>query len=166
MSSGPGNTSRAIGKPIRRIEDPRLLAGKGCYVEDVEPSGVLHLAFTRSPYPSARITGLRTQAARAYPGVVAVATADDIPQIGDVPSMPLPFARIPPFPPLARGSVAAVGDPIVAIVADSAAAARDAAELVEVDFEPRPSVVSAEAALEADAPRVHPELDSNVCYVL
>ena len=162
----PDKLARATGKPIRRVEDPRFLAGKACYVEDVEPEGVLHLAFVRSPYPSARLAGLNVEPARAYPGVVAVATADDIPEVGDVPTLPLPFARIPPFPPLARGRVAAIGDPIVAIVADSAGAARDAADLVEVDFDPQASVASAEAALEPGAPRVHPELESNLCYLL
>jgi aerobic carbon-monoxide dehydrogenase large subunit len=166
MSSTPERLARATGKPIRRVEDPRFLAGKARYVEDVEPAGVLHLAFVRSPYPSARLAGLNIESARTYPGVVAVATADDIPRVGDIPTLPLPFARIAPFPPLARGRVAAVGDPIVAIVADSAAAARDAADLVEVEFDPQPSVASAEAALEAGAPLVHPELESNVCYVL
>jgi carbon-monoxide dehydrogenase large subunit len=127
---------------------------------------VLHLAFVRSPYPSARVTSISTDAARGYPGVVAVATAADIPELGDVPAIPLPFAKVAPFPPLARGRVAAVGDPIVAIVAESASIARDAADLVEVDFDAQPSVASAEAALGPEAPRVHPELDSNLCFVL
>src|SRR6185503_9629951 len=89
-----------------------------------------------------------------------VATADDLQGVGDVPVIPLPFARVPPFPPLARGRVAMVGTPIVAVVAESAAAARDGADLVEVDFEPQPAVAYAESALAPDAPRVHPELDS------
>src|SRR5919201_2466764 len=166
MSSAQTKVAGATGKPIRRVEDPRLLAGKGCYVEDVQPQDALHLGFARSPYPSARITRLNVEAARAAPGVVALATADDIPEVGDVPTIPLPFVRIPPFPPLARGRVAAVGDPVVAIVAESAGAARDAAALVEIELDPQPAVASAEAALEPNAPRVHPELDSNVCYTL
>src|SRR5712691_6361908 len=132
--------ARATGRPIRRVEDPRFLTGKGRYVEDVQPEGVLHLAFVRSPYPSARVRAVSTATARDYPGVVAVATAEDIPELGDVPTMPLPFAKVPPFPPLARGRVAAVGDPIAVIVAESSAAARDAADLVDVDFDPQPSV--------------------------
>jgi carbon-monoxide dehydrogenase large subunit len=156
----------ATGKPVRRVEDPRFLTGTGRYVDDVQPDGVLHLAFVRSPYPSARVTAIRADAARTAPGVVAVATAEDMPELADVPVIPLPFARLAPFPPLARGRVAAVGDPIVAIVAESAGIARDAADLVEVDFDPQPSVASAEAALAAAAPRVHPQLDSNLCFVL
>ncbi|MBV9171338.1 MAG: xanthine dehydrogenase family protein, partial [Chloroflexi bacterium] len=154
------------GKPIRRVEDPRLVAGRGRFVEDVQPPGVLSLAFVRSPYPAARLNGIDVEAAKVAPGVVAVLTSRDIENLADVPVIPLPFAKVPPHPPLAKGRVASVGEPIVAIVAESAAAARDAAELVEVDYEPLPSVASAEEALQPDAPRVHPELDSNLCYRL
>src|SRR5262245_17024241 len=145
------------GRRLRRVEDPRFLTGKGTYVEDVQPDGLLHLAFVRSPYPCARVTRVDVSAARQTRGVVAIVTGDDIAEVGDVPSIPIPFATIPPFPPLARGRVAAVGFPIVAIVAATAGAARDAADLVEVEYEPCPSVASAEAALAEDAPKVHPE---------
>jgi carbon-monoxide dehydrogenase large subunit len=148
------------------VEDPRFLTGKGNYVEDVHPANALHLAFVRSPYPAARVTSINTEQARAAPGVVAVVTADDVPDLGDVPAIPLPFARVPPHPPLARGRVACVGFPVVAVIGESAEAARDAADLVEVEYEPEASVSSAEAALAPDAPRVHPDLDSNLCYVL
>ena len=154
------------GRPVRRVEDPRFVAGQGRYVEDVQPPGVLHMAFVRSTYPAARLTRVDADAARQAPGVITVLTSADIGDLADVPVIPLPFAKVPPHPPLARGRVASVGEPIVAIVAETAAQARDAAELVEVDYEPLPSVASAEAALADDAPRVHPELDSNVCYRL
>ncbi len=154
------------GKPIRRVEDPRLLAGAGNYVEDVHPDGCLHLAFVRSPYPAARVVHIEVEAARRAPGVLVVATGDDIAELPDVPSIPLPFARVAPFPPLARGRVACVGYPVVAVIAESAEAARDAADLVEVDYEPEASVSSSEAALADDAPRVHPGLESNLCYML
>jgi len=157
---------RATGKRVRRVEDPRLLRGLGRYVEDVQPADALHLALVRSPYPAARIVSIDVQAARALPGVVAVATGDDLSGVGDVPVIPLPFAKVPPHPPLARGRVAAVGAPIVAIIAETAETARDAADLVQIEFDPLPAVSSAEAALEADAPLVHPEMGSNVCYTL
>jgi carbon-monoxide dehydrogenase large subunit len=156
----------ATGKPIRRVEDPRFLAGNGNYVEDVQPRDTLHLAFVRSPYAAATITRLDVSAARSAPGVVVVATGDDIPDLPDVPVIPLPFAKVAPHPPLARGRVACVGYPIVAIVAESSEAAQDAADLVEVDYAPQDAVSSAEAALATDAPRVHPQMDSNLCYVL
>ncbi len=157
---------RATGKRVRRVEDPRLLRGLGRYVEDVQPADALHLALVRSPYPAARIVSIDVQAARALPGVVTVATGDDLSGVGDVPVIPLPFAKVPPHPPLARGRVAAVGSPIVAIMAETAEIARDAADLVQIEFDPLPAVSSAEAALEADAPLVHPEMGSNVCYTL
>ncbi|MBV9896796.1 MAG: xanthine dehydrogenase family protein [Chloroflexi bacterium] len=156
----------AIGKRIRRVEDPRFLTGRGNYVEDVQPKDPLYLAFVRSPYAAARITRLDVAAAKSAPGVVLVATGDDTANLADVPVIPLPFAKVPPHPPLARGRVACVGYPIVAVIAETAAAAQDAADLVEVDYEPEASVASAEAALAADAPKVHPSLDSNLCYVL
>lgn len=151
---------------MRRVEDPRLLTGRGQYVEDVQPDCLLHLAFVRSPYPSADVKRIDVQAARAAPGVVDVLTHQDIAEVGDIPNIPLPFAKRPAFPPLARGHVPAVGSPVVAVLAETSAQARDAADLVEVDYEPRPSVASSEAAMAPDAPRVHPDLDSNVCYML
>jgi carbon-monoxide dehydrogenase large subunit len=148
------------------VEDPRFLAGAGNYVEDVQPANCLHLAFVRSPYSAARISGIDVDAARDAPGVLLVATGADIASLPDVPVIPLPFARVAPHPPLARGRVACVGYPVVAVIAESVEAARDAADLVEVEYEPEPAVSSAEAALAPDAPRVHPELESNLCYAL
>jgi carbon-monoxide dehydrogenase large subunit len=157
---------RNIGRSIRRVEDPRFLTGRGTYVEDVQPEHTAFLAFVRSPYPSARISNIDTQDAKQAPGVLDVLTHADVKDLGDIPSLPLPFAKKPPFPPLANGYVPAVGTPVVAVLAESQGAARDAADLVQVDYEPRPSVASAEAALAPDAPRVHPDLDSNLCYML
>jgi carbon-monoxide dehydrogenase large subunit len=158
--------ARVVGRPIRRVEDPRLVSGRGAYVEDFQPAGALFLAFVRSPHPAARVVSIDVSAAKTTPGVVTVLTADDIPGAGDVPTMPLPFAKRPPFPPLARGQVMTVGAPIVCVAAESPSVARDAADLIEVVYEPLPSVASAEAALEADAPLVHRELESNLCYRL
>jgi carbon-monoxide dehydrogenase large subunit len=151
---------------MRRVEDPRLVSGRGEYVEDIQPDGLLHLAFVRSPYPAARVGRVGVDAARRAAGVVAVVTSEDVPDLGDVPSLPLPFAARPPHPPLAKGRVATVGQPVACVAAESQALARDAADLVEVDYDPLPSVASAEAALAPDAPRVHPELESNLCYRL
>jgi aerobic carbon-monoxide dehydrogenase large subunit len=156
----------AIGQPIRRIEDPRLVSGHGRYVEDVILPGMLYLAFVRSPYPRARITRLEVSDARQQPGVVAVLTGDDLTNVGDIPSMRLPFAKIPPHPVLARGNVAFFSEPVAVVAATSAEVARDAADLIEVDYEPESGVISAEEALAEGAPRVHPELENNLCYVL
>ena len=157
---------RVTGKPIRRVEDPRFLTGRGSYVDDVQPEGLVHLAFARSPYACAKVTRINVDQAKTARGVIAVATGDDVPELGDVPVLPLPFAKVAPHPPLARGRAASMGFPIVAIVAESVGEALDAVDLVEIEYEPEPSVASAEDALQPGAPRVHPQLDSNVCYAL
>src|SRR5947199_8447009 len=96
---------RATGRGVRRVEDPRFLRGLGHYVEDVTAPGMLFLALVRSPYPAARIVSVDVEAARHTTGVVAVLTGDDVADIGDVPVIPLPFAKVPPHPALARGRV-------------------------------------------------------------
>src|SRR5262249_62370850 len=107
--------ARAVGMAIRRVEDRRFLTGAGRYVQDVRPRGTLHLAFVRSPYPSARLVRVDAAAARDAPGVIEVLTSGDLSRVGDIPTIPLPFVRIPPHPALARERVAAVGEPIVAV---------------------------------------------------
>ncbi|HXG53527.1 MAG TPA: xanthine dehydrogenase family protein molybdopterin-binding subunit [candidate division Zixibacteria bacterium] len=155
-----------IGAPVRRVEDAALITGKGCFVEDIKLPGMLHLAFARSPYPHARITSIDTSAAGAIPGVLAVVTGDDLPAHLHIPVAPMvPGMKVPPNPLLARGAVHAVGTPIAAVVAESRAAAEDAAGAVAVEYDPLPAVVSAEKALEPGAPLAREELDSNVCYV-
>ena len=99
-----------IGRSVRRVEDPVLITGKGCYVDDMQLPGMLHMAFLRSPYPHANILSIDTSAAQAMPGVVAVVTGDDLSERLHVPVMPLvPGMKIPPHPLLARGAVHAVG---------------------------------------------------------
>jgi carbon-monoxide dehydrogenase large subunit len=156
-----------IGASLPRREDPALITGAGRYVDDFQPAGLLHLAFLRSPYPHARITSIDTAAASAVPGVVRVLTGADLPDHLDLkaPAM-VPGMRIPPHPVLARGAVHCVGAPVAAVVAESAAIARDAANLVEVEYDPMPSVASVEDALAEGAPLAREELDSNVCYTL
>jgi carbon-monoxide dehydrogenase large subunit len=150
---------------VRRVEDPVLITGKGCYADDIQLPGMLHLAFLRSPYPHARILSIQTSAAQALPGVVAVVTGDDLSERLQVPVMPLvPGMKIPPHPLLARGAVHAVGVPVAAVVAHSPALAQDAATAIAVEYAALPAVVNAEKALEPGAPLVREELDSNVCY--
>jgi carbon-monoxide dehydrogenase large subunit len=107
-----------IGRSVRRVEDPVLVTGKGCYVDDIQLPGMLHMAFLRSPYPHAKILSIQTSAAQAMPGVVAVVTGDDLSERLHVPVMPLvPGMKIPPHPLLARGAVHAAGVPVAAVVA-------------------------------------------------
>ena len=154
-----------IGRSVRRVEDPVLITGKGCYVDDIQLPGMLHMAFLRSPYPHAKIVSIHTSAAQAMPGVVAVVTGDDLSERLHVPVMPLvPGMKIPPHPLLARGAVHAAGVPVAAVVAHSRALAQDAANAIAVEYAALPVVVNAEKALEPGAPLAREELDSNICY--
>src|SRR5215831_7249173 len=154
-----------IGRSVRRVEDPVLITGKGCYVDDIQLPGVLHMAFLRSPYPHAKIVSIQTSAARAMPGIVTVVTGDDLREGLHVPVPPLvPGMKIPPHPLLARGAVHAAGTPVAAVVAQSRALAQDAANAIEVEYAALPAVVNAEKALDPGAPLAREELDSNICY--
>lgn len=150
-----------VGAPLRRREDLRLLTGRGRFIDDLAPvPRCHHAALLRSPHAHARILRVDTSAARAQPGVVAVLTGADI-----VPLL-RPFAvgvpSPPPYYPIAVDRVRYVGEPVAVVVATSRYAAEDALEAVEVDYEPLPAVVDAEAATAPGAPRVHDTLPSNV----
>src|ERR687892_696094 len=154
-----------IGASIRRVEDPILVTGKGCYVDDVELPGLLHMAFLRTPYPHAKITSINTSAAKAMAGVAAVVTGTDIEHL-NIPAAPMVAGqKIPPHPVLARGAVHEAGVAVAAVVAQSRAIAQDAANAIEVEYDPLPAVTDAEKALEPGVPLAREELDSNVCYV-
>ena len=157
---------RFVGQAVLRKEDPRLLTGRGRYTDDVDLPGMLHAHFVRSDLARARITRLDVDAARELDGVVAILTGAELnPQL--VGSMlPSLFQgaeeMMAPIFPLADGDVRFVGDPIVLIVAESRYVAEDAAELVEIDYEPLPPIVGIEAALENPDQLVHPNRPSNV----
>src|SRR5438093_6691628 len=160
-------TTGLIGAAIRRVEDPPLITGKGCYTEDIQIPGMLHLAFLRSPYPHAKIISIDTSAAKAMAGVIAVVTGDDLGERLHVPAFPMvPGMKIPPHPLLAHGAVHAAGTPVAAVVAESRALAQDAASAIDVEYEALPVVVNAEKALEPGAPLAREELDSNLCYTV
>jgi aerobic carbon-monoxide dehydrogenase large subunit len=136
-----------VGSPIERIEDLRFLRGKGQYVDDVNPPGLLHAAIVRSSIAHGRIRGVDCAAALARPGVHAVIMATDI---GAIPTIPLrqeQLAAFKPFqqPVIAVGKVRYVGEPVAVVVADTAAAAEDAAEAVAIDIEELPVVADCEA---------------------
>jgi aerobic carbon-monoxide dehydrogenase large subunit len=154
-----------LGRARTRVEDPRLITGQGRYVEDVALPNTLSVAFVRSPYPHARIARIDIEAARAAPGVVAVLTGRDVPPVKNIPLVPMaPDPKVPPYEPLAVGTVRCVGAPVVAIAAETREQAVDAAALVDVEYEPLPSVADGEAALADDAVLVWPDFGSNVCY--
>ena len=148
-----------MGNTVLRREDPDLLTGRSRFVDDMSPPGTLHLAFVRSTMPHADVSSVDAGSARAAPGVVGVLTAADLP-IGPQPQ----FIMLPPEAsrlPLAEVA-RYVGDPIAAVVAESRRAAADAAELVEVGYEPRAAVTDPFEALEAGAPVVVEALGSNL----
>jgi carbon-monoxide dehydrogenase large subunit len=136
-----------VGSPVERIEDLRFLRGNGQYVDDMNPAGLLHAVIVRSSIAHGQIRRIDCTAARALPGVHAVITANDI---GAVPTIPLrqeQLAAFRPFeqPVIAVGKVRYVGEPVAVVVADTAAAAEDAAEAVAVEFEELPVIATCEA---------------------
>jgi carbon-monoxide dehydrogenase large subunit len=156
-----------IGASPKRVEDPPLITGKGCYTDDINLPGMLYLAFQRSPYPHAKILAIDTSKARSMPGVELVVTGNDLPdRLNLAPSQVLPNMKIPAHPVLARGAVHCVGVPVAAVVAWTRAQAEDAAHAIDVNYQALPSVSNAEEALKPGAPRAHEELDSNICYTM
>ncbi len=139
-----------LGTSVRRVEDRDLITGASTYVGNLALPGLLHLAFVRSPLAHGRISGIDTVQAAAAPGVVAVYTAADL----DLPAHHGLFVLNPelPRPPLATDRVRFVGEAVAVVVGETKAAAVDAVELVEVDYEPLPAVVDPEKALEPGAP--------------
>jgi aerobic carbon-monoxide dehydrogenase large subunit len=153
-----------LGNRVRRVEDPRMLTAGGTYVEDLPLPGAAWLAYVRSPEAHARVTAIDTSDAKASPGVLAIFTADDLRELGDDGLVP---HTNPTYPAVMRrtfvadGTVRFVGQPVVAVVAETRVQAADAAELVLVDYESLPVVVDPEAALRDDT-LLFPEHGTNV----
>lgn len=157
-----------VGQGIKRTEDPRLITGTSHYVDDIKLPEMHYVAILRSIYAHARIKSIDLEAAKQAPGVVAVVTGEDITgHIGLVPcAAALEGLKVPPHPVLAVGKVCYVGEPVVAVVATDRYAARDALDLINIDYEPLDAVVEPERAIESDAPLVHEEFGDNVAYVM
>src|SRR6516164_10100446 len=153
---------QAIGMPVRREEDLRLLRGKGRYVDDVMASNEAHGYVLRSPHAHARIVALDVRRARAAPGVLCVLTGEGLTRRGLGTLMPAVRRRrrsglpafVCPQPLLAGDRVRYVGDPVAFVVAESLNQAKDAAELIAIDYAVLPAVVGAEGALAPGAPVV------------
>ena len=165
---GKSPNGSIIGSNALRNEDHRLLTGSALFVDDVHFDDMLHVAFVRSDYAHGRLKSVDLSAARAHPGVIAAYAAEDL---GDYWA-PGPLL-VPPPPiercefrsatqvPLAKHKVRHVGEAIAMVVATSRYVAEDAVSLVEVDIEPLPPVATTEGSLQADAPRIHDQFDSN-----
>ena len=154
--------ARSIGARKLRKEDPELITGASRYTDDITVPGMLWLSFVRSPFAHARINGIDTAQALEAPGVVAAYTAADLEFAAPLfMAFPLRDLKQPPHWPLAKDKARYAGDPVAVVVADTRARAKDAAELVSVDWEPLPAVTDVMAALEDGAPLVHDDLGTN-----
>ena len=154
-----------VGKKIRRREDPRLITGTATYLDDIKMPGMHHACLVRSPHAAARIKNLNVKPALARPGVVAVFTGADVKDLGPVPcGASLPGLRVPHHHILAQDRVYLVGHPVAVVVATDRYIAADAADLVEVDYEPLPAVADPEKALAPGAPAVHPQWPDNTAF--
>lgn len=160
---GRAGAARYAGARVNRVEDARLLTGRGTYVDDISLPGMLHACFVRSPLARAAIRGIDTSGALGVPGVRAVFTAADL-NLGVKEQWHTsvgPESPETPRPPLAEGEVRFVGDPVALVLAESRYVAEDAAELVDIDYEPLPAVVDYTTAEQADT-LVHAAHGSNL----
>src|SRR5438876_1243313 len=157
-----------LGSPIKRREDPRLITGQSTYVDDIKIPGMLHMAVVRSPYGHARINSINADAARKHPGVVAVYTAEDLKgAVGNI-AIAVPLGKIAEGMgargALADGKVRFYGDPVAVVIAEDLYTARDARDLVEVDYEPLPAAIDVEKAMQPGAPLLYEEFGTNVAF--
>jgi carbon-monoxide dehydrogenase large subunit len=165
-------TKFGMAQPVRRVEDPRLLLGHGRYTDDIAVDGALYGYVLRSGYAAAKILSIDTEAAKTAPGVVAIYTGADLAadNIGTNPC-PVPIknrdgsarAQVP-HPILTADVVRHVGDPVAFIVAETLQAARDAAELIAIDYEGLPSITDLAAAMDPAAAQVWPEVPNNIVF--
>jgi aerobic carbon-monoxide dehydrogenase large subunit len=170
--AAPSMASRfGSGQTVRRIEDPALVQGRGQFTDDVVLPGQLHLCFLRSSVAHARIATLDVQSARTMPGVVAIYTGAELVAAGVKPIPLAPAFQRPDGKPmtaapkraLAHEFVRYVGEPLVAVVADSREAARAAADAIQVEYDDLPAVSSTQHALAAGAPAVWAAAPDNIC---
>src|SRR3989475_6449459 len=154
----------AIGRSVRRLEDRRLLMGGGTYAADFRLPGMLHGAVLRSSHAHARLGAVDARTALALPGVVAVITADDLGAVGRIPVRlgPRPSIVACLQPPLARDKVRYVGEPVAVVIAESRYLAEDALDLMEVDYDPLPTVADARGAVEPGSPVLHESINGNL----
>jgi aerobic carbon-monoxide dehydrogenase large subunit len=153
-----------IGRPLRRREDPDLLTGRGRYAGDLSPPGLAHLAVVRSPEPHGALRTIDPAAALALPGVLAVLTAADLPELERDPGEPRPGQH--PRPVLARDRVRYAGEPVAVVVAEDPYTAADAAESVRLDIDPLPGAGDVLAATAPGAPELHDGVPGNLAGVV
>ena len=155
-----------FGRALKRREDPRLITGRGQYVDDVNLPGMQRVVFVRSPHAHAKILSIDTAAAEAHPGVMKVYTGKDFPAVPVPCGVTLPdSSQVTPFyPMIATDRVRHVGQVVAVVIASDAGTARDAADKLEIEYETMGVVVDAEKATEPGAPLVHDEIANNVSF--
>jgi carbon-monoxide dehydrogenase large subunit len=155
---------RYVGEPVPRVEDTRLLTGRGRFIDDLQLPNMLHAAFVRSPFAHARLRSIDLSAALASPGVAAAITGDDMRALSEpVTSAVIPGGPgWPSFYPLATDKVRFVGDPVIMVIADSRYQAEDACELLDIDYEPLPAITGYQDAIDPDRPPLFEDSGSNV----
>src|SRR5215471_4273581 len=161
-----------IGQPVRRVEDRRFITGRGTYLDDINRPRQAYAFMLRSPHAHARIRSVDMATAASTHGVLGVFTGEDLArdELGTIPCLSAVTNRdgsasvIPPHPAIAGDRVRHVGDTVTMVVAESLAAARDAAELIAVDYEPLPAAVDPVRAIEPGQPLVWDEAPSNLCF--
>ncbi|HEY7349375.1 MAG TPA: molybdopterin cofactor-binding domain-containing protein [Ktedonobacterales bacterium] len=166
--------TQIFGASVKRREDPRLITGKGYYTDDINLPGQTYMAVLRSPYGHARIRGINTERAKTHPGVVAVFTGKDL---ADGGLNPVPCAWVlelgmvngqkmaqPTFPALAADRVRYTGDGVAVVIAEDPYTAKDALDLIDIDYEPLPAVTNQEKAMQAGAPQLHDEAPNNIAF--
>ncbi|MGA8802926.1 MAG: xanthine dehydrogenase family protein molybdopterin-binding subunit [Pseudolabrys sp.] len=161
-------TKFGIGQPVRRSEDPKLVRGEGCYADDFNRPGQIYAVIVRSREAHGILRAISTDAAKAMPGVLGIYTAADLSAYGPLKcNMPLKSRdgspiRYTPRPALAGDKVRYVGDPVVCVVAETVAQAKDAAEAVAIDIDPLPVVLTPSDAVKAGAPLVFDAVPNNI----
>ena len=160
--------SRLIGAPIKRREDPRLVQGLSHYVDDIKLVNTLDCTFLRSDYAHADIKSINTEAAENLSGVVKVITGADIEgKVGSIPcAAEIEGLKVPDHPALAVGRVRFVGEPIAAVVATDPYIARDALDLIEVEYDELPVVADLDKAIEPDSTVIYDEFDDNIAFTM
>ena len=165
MATTITKTEKLVGKRIRRREDPRLITGTATYVDDIKLPGMYYASIVRSPHAAANIRSIDTKTAAAAPGVIAVFTGKDTKDVGPVPTGgSLPGLRVPHHHILATDRVYFVGHAVAVVVATDRYVARDAADLIEIDWDVQPAVADPEKALAPGAPAVHPQWPDNTAF--
>ena len=163
--------TKYIGKSVKRVEDKRFLTGQGKYTDDIKIPNMAYAYILRSPYAHAKINSIDTASAKKMDGVTAVFTGADIPE--DIAGVPCGWQvnfkngdimKEPPHPLLVRSKVRHVGDGVAIVIANSRAIAKDASELVDVDYDILDAVTDPKKAMVSGAPLVHDDVPNNLCF--